>query len=85
MNDLPTLTEHFHQILAAAQIHRHKRDRRINGAAEWITFERQVMFDAVNKLRPTTMERLKSAERCAVGHSDYSHKFALHCAELVLE
>lgn len=31
------------------------------------------------------LETLERRERLAVGHSDYSEKFALYCAELVLE
>jgi hypothetical protein len=91
MNELPTLAEHFHNILAEAQTSRPKLSRWVDGELEWVLYERQVMFDAVNELRhtrmlsPIKMCRLMDAERSATGHSDYTHKFALYCAELVLE
>lgn len=58
---------------------------------DWVEFERQSMFHAVNSRRilmskkVVSMDDFMKAERLAVGHSDYSSKFALYCAELVLK
>jgi uncharacterized protein YkwD len=55
----------------------------------WVVFERQAMFDALNaerqvhKLPPITMETfIDRVETLAYGHSDYTHKLALYCAEM---
>lgn len=58
---------------------------------DWIEYEQQQMTDAVNRLRaraaklPVTQEAVAKVEQLAVGHSDYAEKFALYCAELVLD
>jgi len=58
--------------------------------ADWVFFERGVMLAAVNEERtrsnlpPCCVEMIEKVERLAVGHSDYSSKFALYCAELAL-
>lgn len=68
--------------LAAAQA---KRDQ----SADWIRFEQRSMLDAVNlergarALPPIDLATLERAEAMAVGHTDYSDKFALYCTELV--
>jgi hypothetical protein len=55
----------------------------------WARYERNRMHEKVNDLRadlglpPLPLEDILRAERQAVGHSDYSLKFALYCAELV--
>lgn len=55
----------------------------------WIVYERRMMWQAVNRLRhdrgrpALAVEDVERAERMAVGHTDYSRKFALYCAELV--
>ena len=55
----------------------------------WCEYEREVMLGEVNKLRekkglpligPLDIARVESM---AMGHCDYSSKFALYCAELV--
>ena len=55
----------------------------------WCEYEQEVMLGEVNKLRdkkglpligPLDIARV---EAMAKGHSDYSSKFALYCAELV--
>lgn len=57
---------------------------------EWIAAERQVMFEATNAERrarhlpPVTPADIERIERWACGHSDYSSKFALYCAELAI-
>lgn len=49
------------------------------------------MLSATNELRwaigktSTTIEKINSAERQALGHADYGHKFALYCAFIVEE
>lgn len=78
-------------ILSEAQTHRHERDHWVGGELEWIKMEQQSMLEAVNeereKLRRVkiTMEDLIRVEQTAVGHSDYSRKFAAGCARLVLD
>lgn len=58
---------------------------------DWITNELQSMTKAVNveraRLRkpPITHHQMELRERQALGHSDYSSKLALYCAELVLD
>jgi hypothetical protein len=57
--------------------------------ADWILFEREAMTDAVNLERsrlgksPVSIHDVEMKEQNAVGHSDYTEKFALGCAELV--
>ena len=85
MKRLPQLTEKFEAILAEAQKQRPQRNKMVGGELEWIVYERQVMFKAANSWRKVSMEQIMKAERSACGHSDYSHKFALYCAEIVLE
>jgi hypothetical protein len=56
-----------------------------------VAFEQGAMLDAVNaELRSrrkslTTLNDIIKIEQTALGHVDYSNKFALHCAELVLK
>lgn len=56
---------------------------------KWILYERETMLDGVNEERikrgrtPIIMNDIIRAEKQAIGHSDYSSKFALYCAELV--
>jgi len=55
-----------------------------------VTFERQVMVDAVEAeralrgLAAADPRRLRGAESAAVGHIDYMEKFARYCAEIAL-
>jgi hypothetical protein len=76
------LRDHFLAKLAKAQEQRSQR-------ADWIEFERSVMFEAVNNERqarglpPISLTDVMRVERMATGHVDYSSKFALYCAELV--
>lgn len=75
------------EVLVKAQEQRHKR-REANG---WILYEREQMLCAVNYERarlnepPVPMASLERAERQALGHSDYSSKFALYCSELAYD
>lgn len=82
--------ELLHTLDAAQQL-RYKRPRQVWGVSEWAAFERLKMWEAVNKYRlqrnkvSILIDRIKCVERIAFGHSDYSEKFALYCAELVVE
>ena len=55
----------------------------------WCEYEREVMMNAVNKFRSKLgkpligWREISRLESMAMGHSDYSSKFALYCAELV--
>jgi len=86
MNDLPALSDRFHKILVEAQKLRPEKSQWLNGELEWVIYERQVMLEAVNTARfnrgLSPLTNVDSAERCAVGHIDYTRKFALYCAEL---
>lgn len=56
----------------------------------WVAFERDTMLTAVNKERsargfdPVSLQMFMRVEQLAVGHSDYSTKLALYCAELAV-
>lgn len=77
--------------LQVAQSVRHTRGHvdEETGELAWIVHERTTMFNAVNGLRrergldPVSLDEVKRAESLASGHSDYTRKFALGCAELV--
>lgn len=55
----------------------------------WIETERMTMFNAVNSERikrgldPIDLKAIMRAENFACGHTDYSTKFALYCAEII--
>ncbi|MEH0657717.1 hypothetical protein QA860_08220 [Streptomyces stelliscabiei] len=78
--------------LAAAQAERKQRPDLVDGPdgpeCEWAAFERARMHETVNEIRaerdlpPVSVEEIVRGERMAVGHSDYSLKFAFYCAEL---
>jgi uncharacterized protein YkwD len=88
------LIKRFEEILCNAAQERSKRDDFVDRDGEtwpeWVFFERKTMTAAVNAERqkkglpavpPSEVIRV---ERQASGHSDYSHKFALYCAELAI-
>lgn len=58
---------------------------------EWAVFERSAMHAEVNRLRaledlpPLPLEAVSRVELLAVGHSDYTAKYAFGCAELILQ
>jgi len=92
MRELPRLQEQFLRVLSKAQELRPQKSERIGDELEWVIYEREVMLRAVNAVRSqmgllieATLADVKRAEDCAVGHVDYSRKFALYCAELALE
>lgn len=87
---LHILHDVFIKKLSAEQKHRETRNKIINGESEWVVAERQFMIDLTQKTRkeigfePVEESLILRAEREACGHSDYSSKFALYCAEIAL-
>ncbi len=85
-NDWSEMTEWFRFVLDRAQADRKKVDR-----PDWDRFECEAMLSAVNWVRakmdkdPITLRRLLRQQAMAVGHIDYSQKFALYCTELVYD
>lgn len=82
------------EVLQAAQQERGRRGEFVPGPdgreeLAWVIYERQRMLDAVNELRakaassPVTLDAVIRAETTACGHSDYTSKFAIACADLV--
>ena len=94
---LRALSDSLRQELAAAQEQRAQRPDLINGPhgpeCAWAVHEREVMLDAVNRLRAgidpglplVAMAEVERADQSAAGHVDYSRKFAWGCAEMVLD
>jgi hypothetical protein len=86
------LAADFRTILAAAQEKRADRPDLVTVDGEsmcaWAFYERQVMHEAVSRVRaetgltPLPIEAVTRAENLAAGHSDYSQKYAFYCAEL---
>lgn len=97
MRPFQALIEKFQVVLnEAAKERGTRRDDAIDtttGQKEvaWILFEREQMHAAVTVERaklgkgPVPIADVKRVESMAAGHSDYGHKFALYCAELVLK
>jgi hypothetical protein len=77
------------QILAGLSAKQKERRKAVD--IEWVENERNFMFEQVNHYRqlagkpPLTMDKIVRVETMAMGHCDYSSKFALYCAELVLD
>lgn len=92
MTSLKTATDVLRATLAAAQEQREQRPDLVDGPdgpeCGWAAYERARMHEAVNALRAdqgklaVPVEDILRAERLAVGHSDYSRKFAFYCAEI---
>jgi hypothetical protein len=58
---------------------------------EWNAYELEIMVKTINEtrkqrnvVREITLKDVCGAEQLAMGHSDYTHKFALYCAELAM-
>lgn len=96
MNNLSLLATRFLGVLAEAQKERPQRDSLVERAdgypeLEWAAYERGVMHEEVNRVRaesghePVPLTLVERVEGQAAGHSDYSSKFALYCAELALD
>lgn len=87
------LFEDFHTLLVSFQSNRDSR-RWIDpetGQPAWIRYELMRMFWTVNDYRSShgyrtmvALHEVEAAEGMAAGHSDYTKKFALYCAELAL-
>jgi hypothetical protein len=78
----------FEALLTEAQKLRPQKSQRIGEELEWVIYERKIMLDEVNAVRfqcglPSVLD-VNKAERCAMGHVDYTRKFALYCAEIAL-
>ncbi|MFD8609754.1 hypothetical protein [Streptomyces sp. NPDC059631] len=92
---LKAVTDCLRATLAASQEQRQQRPDLIEGPAgtecAWVSFERARMHETVNEIRaehglpPVPLEEILRVEQQAVGHSDYSQKFAFYCAELVVQ
>lgn len=86
-SELIQVRDHLLDILSAAQT---KFRKKYPDTADWIAKEHEVMLNEVNRMladrgRSTiTLTDLRAAEQLAVGHTDYSSKFSLYCAEIVL-
>ncbi len=80
----------FARVLSKAQKSRSQKSEWIGTELAWTLYERAVMLKAVNVVRsqrgfPLAIEEdVRRADCCAAGHTDYSQKFALYCAELAL-
>jgi hypothetical protein len=79
------------RVLSKAQELRPQKSKWIGDELEWMIYEREVMFRAINAVRlqrgrpAVTIVEVMRMENCAKGHIDYSRKFALYSAELALE
>lgn len=92
MSTLKAATDCLRATLARAQEERDQRPDLVDGPdgpeCEWAVFERARMHETVNEIRADRglpalpVEDIVRVERQAVGHSDYSRKFAFYCAEL---
>ena len=90
---LKAVTDLLRATLAREQQLRRLRPQLVDGPdgpeCAWARYERTRMHEKVNDLRADCgrpalpLEDILRAERQAVGHSDYSQKFAFYCAELV--
>jgi hypothetical protein len=86
LKDLVGIKAGMLRALETAQQQRPNRS-----VAEWIVFERATLAAEINKRReflgkrPVSCEDVERIEHQAVGHSDYSSKLALYCAQMVLD
>lgn len=81
--------------LTEAAKQRNRRQDLINGPAGyepgWVRYERRRMLAVVNDerakrgLQPVPWTAVADAESLATGHVDYVTKYALYCAELVVD
>lgn len=81
--------------LTDAATQRHLREDLVNGPTGyepgWVRYERSRMLAVVNEerakrgLQPVAWTTVAEAESAAAGHVDYVTKYALYCAELVVD
>lgn len=81
MTEVLRLKIKFLDALSAAQLQRSHRH-------DWVEYERRIMCDLMRQELLThghaphsAASMTEAAEKNALGHTDYSHKFALGCAE----
>jgi hypothetical protein len=94
-SQLTAFTDLLHTTLAREQELRGLRPQLVDGPdgpeCLWATYERNRMHEKVNDLRADLglpalpLEDILRVERQALGHSDYSRKFAFYCAELAVK
>lgn len=92
MKNLKAATDCLRATLSAAQGERDQRPDIVEGPdgpeCQWAAYERICMHNTVNAIRAdhglpnVPIEDVIRVERLAVGHSDYSRKFAFYCAEI---
>ena len=81
------MTPEFLDLLCVLETAQTKRGRDLS----WIVYERRMMWQAVNRLRAARRKAalpvtdIERVEKLAVGHTDYTQKFARYCAELVTD
>jgi hypothetical protein len=88
-------TAQLRLVLTRAQEERHLRPDLVTvdgqPECEWAMYERNVMHAETNRLRatenlpPVPLAAIVAVEQQAVGHSDYTAKYASGCAELILK
>jgi len=89
--ELTKLTGDFLRVLGDAQKHRSAKSGWVGDEFEWVIYEREVMHRAINAVclqrgRPlVTIKEVRRVEGMAVGHVDYSQKYAFYCAQLASE
>lgn len=89
-----TAYDALHAALVAAQQERPQRDDWVPTATGqelgWVLHERDVMLAETNRWRIANglpeigLGLILRAENHASGHVDYTHKFALYCAEIAV-
>ncbi len=87
LTDRIKLRDHLLGVLSKAQ----NKYRKEFEWPEWLNHERNAMLEEDNLQRSIrnkssiSLDELIKVETMASGHVDYSSKFALYCAELVLD
>lgn len=83
--------ERLHKILVQAQEARKFMPMEATDVPYWNTYEMLTVWGAVNQIRHNLnkdtlpFDLIERVESMAAGHSDYTKKFALYSAELILE
>ena len=93
MNQRLQLRDKLLKVLSTAQEKRPslRNSVEVDGELAFVHYERHQIYDAVLRERqrlgkpPVALSAVKRVEQLAMGHFDYSSKFALYCAELVLD
>jgi len=88
---LITVQKERGQRLGTVEVPHVYRPKQIVTILEWNLHELNFMTDLINSVRAAknkeavTLLDVRKVEVNAMGHSDYTHKFALYCAELALD